>query len=993
MMHAKGTLGRTRIYALFCLASGAFAGCGQTASSEKAGVSREALTASFRVGESGYTSSDDVTISNQSGGNGATDRSATQVLTWKKTGSDAYEISSLIRFNNLSLPAGSQVTGAQLTLTVENWWTGFTLRGYYVKNPWNAAPSAPLGWQNRDTGLTWNSPGVKGVGTDIVAGSSFSNSTWVGNGDEVKTFDLDPAIVQGWIDAPATNQGVVLVNNESNDKYLRIYSSEDSVVARRPRLTIGYSAGGGGTGGAGAGGGSGTTGGHPRIFLDSTALASLRAKAQASASSWTTLRAACNAYLDGATKAVCYPAPNPVPATCNPYPNLPDVGEGYQGDGYLMAVVNLGVCYQIGLGASEPNTVRWGARGAEILAKMSEFTGYQRDAGYGIRNFGVGMALGFDFLYPALSASVKSQVANSLNAWLSWYDGNGLTRNQPHANYFAGYYATKAYTGLATEGDNESAPATWTDFLDRLQRGTASGAPHGGVAPYYTANLTGGGWYEGWQYGNLAVQHMSLPALAARTAKNIDLIQDAVKPYRYPLDSAAHLMHFSWPSRDELDERDTLHSGDVCRSNARPSSQLLAVASSLLTKWNDPLAAKFHRFARETRAITCSSGAAPWSDFLFWDDAAAESDYSTLPKSYRATNSAAMRSDWTTAATWASFRASAYVDALDATEQYPDPGALAITRGNLPLLVNPGFLHSCYAGVPATNSHDQIYAELYGGPQRFFNTFYNGSGPILRFVPVDDTPAPATRIASFEDGGGYVLARSRDLEDVFSSAANVSLWTRDVLFLRPSVFVVYDHTVVANTAGDQHMNWNFAPTPAFVSSPSSGAKRYDIGGDSLGFKGAMTTLLPVNANGTVVDVFGSHKLFRVEVRPASPSSDSRWLTVFDTASSAAGVRTASVVSSSGNVTGALIADSAGNSVALFGSSPGQTISGPVTFSEPAQASRVVITDLAPSTSYAISVQVGASHSVAVQPGAGFTSTANGTLYVNITANGAVSAGI
>ncbi|HET7541199.1 MAG TPA: DNRLRE domain-containing protein [Polyangiaceae bacterium] len=991
MKHTTSTLGRARSYALLALLGGIFAGCGQAPAPEStAGISREALSASFRVGEAGYTSSDDVTISNQSGGNGTTDRSATQVLSWKKTGTDAYEISALIRFNNVSLPAGSQVSAAQLTLTFENWWTGFTLRGYYVKNAWNAASSAPLGWLNRDTGLTWATPGVKGVGTDIVAGSSFSNSSWVGNGDEVKTFDLDPAIVQSWIDNPATNQGVVLVNNESDDKYLRIYSSEDSVVSRRPRLSITYSSGSGGGGTGGAGGG-GNAGGHPRIFLDAATLSSLRGKAQASAGAWTTLRATCNSYLNGTTKSVCYPPPDPLPASCNPYPNLPDVGEGYQGDDYAAAVLNLGVCYQIGLGIADANTSAWGARGADVLAKMTEFTGYQRDSGYGIRNYGVGMALGFDFLYPALSASVKSQVSSSLNAWLSWYDNNGLARTQPHANYFAGYYAAKAYAALATEGDNASAPAAWSDFLDRLQRGTVSGAPHGGVAPYYTANLTGGGWYEGWQYGNLAVQNMSLPALAARTAKNLDLIQDAAKPYRYPLESAAHLMHFSWPSRDELDERDTLHSGSVCRSNARPAAQLLAVASTLLAKWNDPLAAQFHRFARDARSATGNSGAAPWSEFLFWDEAASESDYSTLAKSYRATNYAAMRSDWTTSASWASFRASAYVDAIDSTEQYPDPGALAITRGNMPFLVNPEFLHTCYGGTPPTNYNDQIYAEVYGGPQRFFNTFYNGSGPVFRFVPVDDTPAPATRIASFEDGGGYVLARAKDLEDVFQSAANVSLWTRDVLFFRPSVFVVYDHTTVGNTSGDQHMNWNFAPTPAYVSSPSSGAKRYDVG-DTLGFKGAITTLLPANANGTIVDVFGSHKLYRVEVRPASSSPDSRWLTVLDTASSAAGVRTASVVSSSSNVTGALIADAGGNFVGLFGTNPGQTVSGAITFTEPAQATKLVVSDLAPNSTYSVSVQVSGNHAVTVQPGSGFTSSANGTLYVNIAANGVVTSG-
>jgi hypothetical protein len=99
-----------------------------------------------------------------------------------------------------------------------------------------------------------------------------------------------------------------------------------------------------------------------------------------------------------------------------------------------------------------------------------------------------------------------------------------------------------------------------------------------------------------------------------------------------------------------------------------------------------------------------------------------------------------------------------------------------------------------------------------------------------------------------------------------------------------------------------------------------------------------------------------------------------------------------VITSSSNVTGALIADAGGNFVALFGSNPGQTIAGNVTFSEPAQASKVVIAGLAPNTAYAVSVQVSGTHAVTVQPGSGFTSSAQGTLYVNIAANGAVTLG-
>src|SRR5204863_2580760 len=194
---------------------------------------------------------------------------------------------------------------------------------------------------------------------------------------------------------------------------------------------------------------------------------------QAGGAAWTTLRTACNSYLGGVVKAVGGDA----------YPNLPSIGEGYQGSGYFDPLLNTGVCYQIGLGLSPPdaNLAAWGAKGADILTKMAQFTTYSRDSGYGIRFFGAGMALGFDFLYPALSATVKSQVSTALNGWFSYFTTSGFGQGHPQGNYFAGYYAAKAYAGIATEGDNTNAPALWSDFLTRLHRGgsTALSAPDG----------------------------------------------------------------------------------------------------------------------------------------------------------------------------------------------------------------------------------------------------------------------------------------------------------------------------------------------------------------------------------------------------------------------------------------------------------------------------------------------------------------------------------
>ena len=82
-------------------------------------------------------------------------------------------------------------------------------------------------------------------------------------------------------------------------------------------------------------------------------------------------------------------------------------------------------------------------------------------------------------------------------------------------------------------------------------------------------------------------------------------------------------------------------------------------------------------------------------------------------------------------------------------------------------------------------------------------------------------------------------------------------------------------------------------------------------------------------------------------------------------------------------------------MALFGAvAAGTDVVGLVTFTEPAAATKVVVSDLSPATIYAVTTTTsGANHNVTVQPAAsGFTTTSNGTLYVKIAAGGAVTSG-
>src|SRR5206468_6385431 len=122
------------------------------------------------------------------------------------------------------------------------------------------------------------------------------------------------------------------------------------------------------------------------------------------------------------------------PPNGDAYPNYPNIGAGYQGEEYVPVVRTLGLCYRATSDAAAQ--ARYGAAGGRVLDAMSTPVGSggqapSTDSGYGIRNYVVGMAFGYDWLYPALSGSTKSRVVSSMNTWIDWYDQSGFINNDP----------------------------------------------------------------------------------------------------------------------------------------------------------------------------------------------------------------------------------------------------------------------------------------------------------------------------------------------------------------------------------------------------------------------------------------------------------------------------------------------------------------------------------------------------------------------------------
>jgi len=735
---------------------------------------------------------------------------------------------------------------------------------------------------------------------------------------------------------------------------------------------------------------------HPRLLLDSATLAAARAQASNNTPAWQVLKASCDSFIGG---AVNYP-------TGATYPNLPTLGQGYQGSSYYPALMNEAMCYQV-LRSSNPSAAAtYGAKAVDILMKMS--TPYTTDSGnrgenpctddgYVMRYFGTGFGLGYDWLYDLLTPVERTQVITASNRWIASFENptgcSGFEYIHPQGNYYAGYFQAKVVIALATYDENSAAPAQWNDWLTN-QFGKK-------VQPYYARHMTGGGWPEGFaNYGYSATLNMSLPMREIKTATGQDLIHGAA-PYTFPLDQASYIMAFTWPSLTYFDDRDTNHSNSDDQPPGTPVTALYQGVLGQLNYWGDARAPVLNQYLQQvSKANNTYHPADAYLVLISLASSAEVKPINALPLSYFAQGMGAVsaRSDWTTNATWMSFRAAPYTNNPGSGEEYFDQGSLALVHGNTPLLINAtGFVVHNPNG---TASENDVYADNRGdfspadenqGNRRPYNIFFvrNLSGGTLveRYgqgssTLEDDSVRTAT---TFEDGHDYVYTQATHLEDIyrtFKAGAAVSSWTREVIFLRPNRFVVYDRTAEGGNY-DQFMAWHFPALPV-NGTTASGQNRLDVTYNGI-YAGAMTTVLPLNSRLTNVSLYPNAlpiKAYQVQVRPANSTASQQWLTVFDLSSSSAGVATASPVKViQGAIVGVDLSATDGNYVVITNAgAAGTPLSGNLAYSVTDAVARHIITDLPPGTGYTVStVNSGGVTRVTVVPGGPTLSSAHGVL--------------
>jgi hypothetical protein len=159
--------------------------------------------------------------------------------TWSRLRADGdagagKDISTLLKWDVSSIPAGSLVLAARITLNVTNR-SNHSYQLYELKRPWVEGETS---WNLSSSGSRWSVPGAGGsldrgsVVLGTVNASALGSYSLTLNSSGV-------ALVQSWVATPSTNQGLIITSMTSSDD-LVFESRSTGTKANRPMLTVTY---------------------------------------------------------------------------------------------------------------------------------------------------------------------------------------------------------------------------------------------------------------------------------------------------------------------------------------------------------------------------------------------------------------------------------------------------------------------------------------------------------------------------------------------------------------------------------------------------------------------------------------------------------------------------------------------------------------------------------------------------------------------------------
>jgi hypothetical protein len=135
----------------------------------------------------------------------------------------------LVKWDLSGIAPGTQISSASVTLNVTTT-SPQSYQAYVLKQPWVESAAT---WNVFSSGMPWEVAGAKGaLDKEATVAGSITPSVKGKN-----TLTLPVAVVQGWVDDPSTNRGIIIAN-PSSTRGFNFSSREDTDPTRRPQLTL-----------------------------------------------------------------------------------------------------------------------------------------------------------------------------------------------------------------------------------------------------------------------------------------------------------------------------------------------------------------------------------------------------------------------------------------------------------------------------------------------------------------------------------------------------------------------------------------------------------------------------------------------------------------------------------------------------------------------------------------------------------------------------------
>ena len=187
-------------------------------------------TVFFQNGVNGYAGTEDTMLDDSS-----PDRNFHSDTILELDGSPK-NTSALMRWDISDISENATVKSVEITLYISNR-SRQSYEIYEVKKPWIEKQAT---WNQYSNGESWNKTGARSSKDRVkkILGQlkSSSQSRYL----KVSLDAYGIAVVQSWVNNPASNNGFVFIDYYASDG-LDFYSSENSTISKRPKITINYS--------------------------------------------------------------------------------------------------------------------------------------------------------------------------------------------------------------------------------------------------------------------------------------------------------------------------------------------------------------------------------------------------------------------------------------------------------------------------------------------------------------------------------------------------------------------------------------------------------------------------------------------------------------------------------------------------------------------------------------------------------------------------------